>query len=55
MVVFSSLGSRVRGNDGEFGGAGGIRTPDLIIANDALSQLSYSPKLVLLMLLCWRV
>ena len=25
------------------GGAGGIRTPDLIIANDALSQLSYSP------------
>ena len=37
------------------GGAGGIRTPDLIIANDALSQLSYSPKLVLLMLLCWRV
>ena len=27
------------------GGAGGIRTPDLIIANDALSQLSYSPEL----------
>ena len=26
------------------GGAGGIRTPDLIIANDALSQLSYSPE-----------
>ncbi len=28
------------------GGAGGIRTPDLIIANDALSQLSYSPGVV---------
>lgn len=26
-----------------YGGAGGIRTPDLVIANDALSQLSYSP------------
>src|SRR5690606_21355994 len=25
------------------GGAEGDRTPDLIIANDALSQLSYSP------------
>ena len=25
------------------GGAEGNRTPDLIIANDALSQLSYSP------------
>ena len=31
--------------NGRFGGAGGIRTPDLIIANDALSQLSYSPEL----------
>ena len=27
----------------ESGGAEGNRTPDLIIANDALSQLSYSP------------
>ncbi len=26
-----------------FGGAAGNRTPDLVIANDALSQLSYSP------------
>ena len=26
-----------------FGGAEGIRTPDLCIANAALSQLSYSP------------
>lgn len=26
-----------------FGGAGGIRTPDLFIANEVLSQLSYSP------------
>ena len=25
------------------GGAGGNRTPDLVIANDALSQLSYGP------------
>ena len=46
---------RLRSTKGRGGGAGGIRTPDLIIANDALSQLSYSPKLVLLMLLCWRV
>ena len=28
---------------GEFGGAEGDRTPDLIIANDTLSQLSYCP------------
>ncbi len=27
----------------KFGGAEGIRTPDLINAIDALSQLSYSP------------
>lgn len=26
-----------------FGGAAGDRTPDLLIANQALSQLSYSP------------
>ena len=26
------------------GGAEGNRTPDLVIANDALSQLSYGPK-----------
>lgn len=26
-----------------FGGAEGNRTPDLVIANDALSQLSYGP------------
>ena len=25
------------------GGAEGVRTPDLVIANDALSQLSYCP------------
>jgi hypothetical protein len=28
----------------EFGGASRDRTDDLIVANDALSQLSYSPK-----------
>ncbi len=27
----------------DFGGAGRDRTDDLIVANDALSQLSYSP------------
>ena len=30
-------------NDYPAGGAEGDRTPDLVIANDALSQLSYSP------------
>ena len=28
---------------GDGGGAEGNRTPDLLIANEALSQLSYSP------------
>jgi hypothetical protein len=32
---------RELGQDG--GGAEGDRTPDLLIANEALSQLSYSP------------
>ena len=27
-----------------FGGAEGNRTPDLVIANDALSRLSYGPE-----------
>jgi hypothetical protein len=27
----------------EIGGRGGARTPGLIVANDALSQLSYTP------------
>jgi hypothetical protein len=27
-----------------FGGAEGDRTPDLLIANEALSQLSYGPR-----------
>jgi hypothetical protein len=30
-------------NGGVDGGAEGNRTPDLLIANEALSQLSYSP------------
>jgi hypothetical protein len=30
-------------NTGDGGGAEGNRTPDLLIANEALSQLSYSP------------
>jgi hypothetical protein len=29
---------------GEYGGADGDRTRDLLVANEALSQLSYSPK-----------
>ena len=29
-----------------YGGGEGDRTLDLIVANDALSQLSYTPKLV---------
>jgi hypothetical protein len=29
--------------ESEFGGASRARTDDLIVANDALSQLSYSP------------
>ena len=32
--------------ESEFGGASRDRTDDLIVANDALSQLSYSPTLV---------
>src|SRR5437660_185900 len=37
------VGRTRKGNQRENGGAGGIRTPDLIVANDALSQLSHSP------------
>ncbi len=33
----------VRIDPGSFGGAEGNRTPDLVIANDALSRLSYGP------------
>ena len=32
------------------GGAGGIRTPDPLVANEVLSQLSYSPKKTVLIL-----
>ena len=32
------------------GGAEGIRTPDLLRAKEALSQLSYSPKIATLLL-----
>lgn len=28
---------------GIYGGSKGIRTPDLLVANEALSQLSYGP------------
>ena len=33
------------GMDRQIGGAEGNRTPDLLIANEALSQLSYNPNL----------
>ncbi len=35
--------SKTRINIGDFGGREGIRTPGLLVANEALSQLSYSP------------
>ena len=40
-----SSGAVVRGlvSAGSIGGAEGDRTPDLVIANDALSRLSYGP------------
>ena len=37
MIGFSRLFER------DFGGREGIRTPGLLVANEALSQLSYSP------------
>ncbi len=33
----------IRYDTEEIGGREGIRTPDLLVANEALSQLSYSP------------
>ena len=44
-MVAGSLIVLVQIPSSQSGGAGGIRTPDLIIANDALSQLSYSPEM----------
>jgi hypothetical protein len=38
-----SRGARAQAGTGDGGGAEGNRTPDLLIANEALSQLSYSP------------
>ena len=35
----------IQGQTNEFGGAEGNRTPDLVIANDALYQLSYDPNM----------
>ena len=31
------------------GGRGGARTPDLLVANEALSQLSYTPTAVFIL------
>src|SRR5262249_13025153 len=43
--VVNLVGTRTSTDAGRsFGGAEGDRTPDLVIANDALSQLSYGPK-----------
>src|SRR5579863_5524991 len=41
-IAFRALG-RIRANEEEDGGAEGDRTPDLDIANVALSQLRYCP------------
>ena len=35
---------------GEIGGGKGIRTPDLLIANETLYQLSYTPRIAGVML-----
>jgi hypothetical protein len=45
LVVFSVFenGCKTRRVVEKFGGASRARTDDLIVANDALSQLSYSP------------
>jgi hypothetical protein len=40
-AVFTSRGGRV--SNRKNGGREGIRTPGLLVANEALSQLSYSP------------
>ncbi|BAQ68308.1 hypothetical protein NHU_01144 [Rhodovulum sulfidophilum] len=40
LKIKGELSNALQGN---FGGAEGDRTPDLVIANDALSQLSYGP------------
>ena len=37
------MGLKCNKNDVNNGGAEGNRTPDLVIANDALYQLSYGP------------
>jgi hypothetical protein len=39
------LACRAEAQRAKAGGAEGDRTPDLVIANDALSQLSYGPKI----------
>src|SRR5215471_17616397 len=41
--ISNSTAQRSAGFQGFFGGAEGGRTPDLLIANEALSQLSYGP------------
>jgi hypothetical protein len=41
---FALIASRAKGSESvSSGGAEGIRTPDLLRAREALSQLSYSP------------
>ena len=42
VSVFSPVSDQTLVEQG-FGGAEGSRTPDLVIANDALYQLSYGP------------
>ena len=43
VFIYKSLRRRVEAFSYSFGGVEGDRTPDLVIANDALSQLSYDP------------
>ena len=43
IIKILSINNRYGGHFGGSGGAEGNRTPDLLIANEALSHLSYSP------------
>jgi hypothetical protein len=43
-LKFSSPAHLITFRFAEFGGGMGIRTPDLLIANETLYQLSYTPK-----------
>jgi hypothetical protein len=45
LIIYEKNPSLFQGSDTfRFGGANGDRTRDLLVANEALSQLSYGPK-----------